>query len=245
MIMPAQREQTKTTFPDASAIRQLARAGLIVVLLWTVSSKVYYALSSSVGGYDDMPLAFAAYYVGWAILAFFFLRSCTAQPLDSGTVQREAVALLPILVGFGAFVVFVLPLLPEVSRLRAPPDPPAFMFASAWYYLPKSADILFQQALVAALIFTAVRVGLGLWPISIGMAGAFGLFHLALAFDGFTALYVARFTLAAAVFGALLPWLYLRVRSGFRWAYALHGGFYAADATLTHLILAAPPWAQT
>jgi hypothetical protein len=110
--------------------------------------------------------------------------------------------------------------------------------------VPKSADILFQQVLVAALISTASRAGFGLRAVSAGMAVAFGLFHLLLALDGFTPFYVARFTIAATLFGALLPYLYLRVRGGFRWAYSLHWSFYAADAALTHVLLAAPSWTQ-
>ncbi len=78
--------------------------------------------------------------------------------------------------------------------------------------------------------------------VLIAMARAFGLFHLSLALDGFTHLDVARFTLAATAFGALLPYLYLRVRHGFRWAYSMHWGGYAAEAALTHFLLAAPPW---
>ena len=137
-------------------------------------------------------------------------------------MAREGLALLPILAGFALFVVYILPLLPDVSELRAPANPPEFMFASAWYYFPKSADILFQQVLVAALIFAAFRAGFRLATVSVGMELAFGLFHLGLAFDGFTPLYVARFTLAALLFGALLPYLHLRVRNGFRWAYWGH-----------------------
>ena len=74
-------------------------------------------------------------------------------------MAREGLALIPILAAFGLFAVYILPLLPTVSELRAPPNPPEFMFATAWYYLPKSADILFQQVLDAALILTGWRAG--------------------------------------------------------------------------------------
>jgi hypothetical protein len=248
MSSPVQAEQTGTEIPNARALGQVGRAGLIVAMLWAVSSEIYYALVSAFdppSGYDDRPLLFATYYLGWAILAFWIFRNSVAETLQSRMILREAFAMLPILLVFGGFVVFVLPLLPQVSERLAPDDTPEFMFASAWYYLPKSADILFQQVLVAALIFAAARAGFALWQIGIGLAGAFGLFHLSLALDGFIPLYVARFTLAATAFGTLLPYLYLRVRRGFRWAYGLHWGFYALDATLTHFLLAPPPWAQT
>lgn len=242
--------QTQMATPQGPAdgtAAQMARTVLIVAALWTASSVGYYALVDALGlasGYDGAPVLFTAYYLGWAFLAAWVFRSLFSQVLTRDRLTREGLALLPILAGFGLFVVYGLPLLPSVSDIRAPASPPEFMFASAWYYLPKSADILFQQVLVAALILTGWRAGLGLWVLSLAIALAFGLFHLGLAFDGFLWLYVARFTLAATLFGALLPWLYLRVRSGFRYAYSLHWGFYAADATLTHFLLAAPPWAH-
>lgn len=228
------------------ATGQIARTLFIVAALWMVSSQIYYTLVDALGldsGYDGAPVLFTAYYLGWTAVAVWLFRALFADVLTPDRVAREGLALLPVLMAFGLFMIYVLPLLPNVSDIRAPKNPPEFMFASAWYYLPKSADILFQQVLVAALVFTGVRAGLGLRVMSIGMAAAFGLFHLGLALDGFLWLYVARFTLAATLFGAALPFLYLRLRSGFRWAYTLHWGFYAADATLTHFLLAAPPWA--
>ena len=117
------------------------------------------------------------------------------------------------------------------------------MFASGWYYLPKSADILFQQVLVASMIFTASQSKFSLPAIAVGMGLMFGGFHILLAFDGFSPLYVARFTIAASLFGLVVPYLYLRLKHGFRWAYGLHWSFYALDAAITHIVLAVPRWA--
>ncbi len=114
-----------------------------------------------------------------------------------------------------------------------------------YYAGPKSTGILFQQTLAAALILTVARAGFNIAAIAVGMAAAFGGFHLLLAFDGFLPIYITRFTLAATAFGALLPHLYLRAKNGFRWAYGLYRSFYAVDAALTHLILSVPPWAQS
>ncbi|MCF3593927.1 hypothetical protein LZG00_07935 [Rhodobacteraceae bacterium LMO-12] len=246
MILPAQTETSAVATADAGSPWQVARAVGIVALLWVVSSQGYYALVAALGlesGYDEAPVLFTTYYLGWAALALWLFRSLITESLDPGRLAREGLVMMLILVGFALFVIYALPLLPKVSELRAPSEPPEFMFASAWYYLPKSADILFQQVLAAAMILTAARAGYGLRCIAVGMALAFGGFHLLLVLDGFTPTYVTRFTLSAILFGALLPYLYLRLRTGFRWAYGLHWGFYALDATLTHLILAAPPWA--
>ncbi|WGW04117.1 hypothetical protein [Tropicibacter oceani] len=246
MTLSLKMKPTATRDQSGDALGPIARTLFIVAALWIVSSQGYYALVDALGlenGYDGAPILFTGYYLGWAGVAAWLFRSLFNDVLDRDRLTREGLALLPILAGFAVFVVYVLPLLPKVSEVRAPANPPEFMFASAWYYLPKSADILFQQVLISALILTGVRAGLGLGAMSLGMAATFGLFHLGLAFDGFLWLYVARFTLAATLFGALLPYLYLRMRSGFRWAYSLHWSFYAADAVLTHLLLAAPPWA--
>lgn len=224
---------------------RIAPTFVLIAILWSVSSWGYYALVDTFGlenGYDDAPVRFAGFYLVWAAIAFYLFRSTLSGRFSRPAVLSSAVAFAPILMAYAAFIYFVLPLLPEVSIYRAPPNPPEFMFASAWYYLPKSADILFQQILVAVMVFRAHAVGLSLRAIAFLMAVLFGGFHLTLAFDGFTALYVSRFTIAASLSGLLVPYLYLRKRHGLRWAYGLHWGFYAVDATVTHLVLAVPAW---
>ncbi len=122
---------------------------------------------------------------------------------------RDGLEVLPILAGFALFVIQGLPMLPKVSDLRAPSEPPGFMFASAWYCLPKSADILFRQTLAAGQVLTATRAGIGIVAIALGVASAFGGFHLPMVFDGFTPIHVARFTLSAT-----LTYFILRHRLG-------------------------------
>ncbi len=106
------------------------------------------------------------------------------------------------------------------------------------------APILFKQDLVAAMVLRAHRARIPLRVICLLMAILFCGFHLTLALDGFTALYVARFTAPVSIFGLVIPWFYLRTRQVFRWAYGLHWGFYALDAVITHLVLAVPKWAM-
>ncbi|WP_156174425.1 hypothetical protein [Hoeflea sp. IMCC20628] len=219
---------------------------LSVAGLWSVSSYGYYVLVEAFGlesGYNDAPGLFAAYYLIWTGLAVLWFRRVLAGSLVRRKILAHAKAMVPVMAVFAIFVAVILPSLPPVSMWRAPSDPPEFMFASGWYYLPKSADILFQQVLVASLIYTAAELKLRLTTIAIGMGLMFGGFHLLLALDGFSPLYVTRFTIAATLFGLVVPYLYLRLKHGFRWAYGLHWSFYAFDAAVTHLILAVPPWA--
>ena len=229
------------------ALRAMLPTLALVGLFWSVSSWGYYALVSAMAldsGYDDAPLLFAIYYLAWSAIVLLTFRPVFQGRLSRPALSGHAMALAPILAAYGLFVALALPLLPAVSVFRAPPNPPEFMFASAWYYLPKSAEILFQQVLVAAMVLRAQRARMPLGAISILMAVLFGGFHLTLSLDGFSPFYVARFTIAAAIFGVVIPWLYLRTRHGFRWAYGLHWGFYALDAVVTHLVLAVPKWAM-
>lgn len=229
------------------AFRAMLPTLALVGVIWSVSSWGYYALVDAMAldsGYEEAPFTFAGYYLVWTGVVLLTFRPDFKRQLSRPILSGHVIALAPILMAYGVFVALALPLLPDVSVFRAPPNPPEFMFASAWYYLPKSFDILFQQVIVAAMVLHAHRARMPLWAISIMMAVLFGGFHVTLAFDGFSPLYVLRFTAAASMFGLLIPWLYLRTRHGFRWAYSLHWGFYALDAVVTHLVLAVPKWAM-
>ncbi len=240
----AKAMSTRPDWLDHYAV-QMGLTLLSVAVLWSASSYGYYALVEALGlksGYNDAPVTFAAYYLIWSGIALLWFRNVLTDGLTLPPVLAHVRAMLPVLAVCVAFVAVVLPSLPPVSMWRAPADPPEFMFASGWYYLPKSADILFQQVMVAAIIFRAATLKFRLIFISIGLSLAFGGFHLLLALDGFAPLYVARFTMAACIFGLIAPYIYLRQQHGFRWAYALHWSFYALDATVTHFLLAVPKW---
>ncbi|MBU2992419.1 hypothetical protein Q4555_09085 [Octadecabacter sp. 1_MG-2023] len=221
-------------------MRAVASLLVAAALFWAVSSQLYYWIVDALSlerGYDEAPFLFAAYYLAWACFAAFWFREPLFRKLDARQASYKAAIMLPMMMVLGVYVTVVLPMLPEVSVDLAPQNPPEFMFASAWYYLPKSADILFQQVLIAAMIFAMARQNIKLRYIALAMAVLFGGYHLTLGFDGFTTLYVARFTLSATVFGFFVPYLYLKARYGFQWAYGMHWSFYAVDATITHFVL--------
>lgn len=224
---------------------EVAVISATVAILWIASSWCYYALVDALSlnsGYNDAPVLFAVFYLVWSGIALGLFRSVLDIHATPRRIVGHVIALAPIMLIYAFYVTVLLPLLPDVSVIRAPANPPEFMFASVWYYLPKSIDILFQQILVAAMILGAHRAGMPLRVMSVGLAVLFGSLHLLLIFDGMTALYVTRFTIAATTFGLLLPYLYLRTRNGLRWAYGLHWSFYAVDAAVTHILLAVPPW---
>ena len=67
----------------------------------------------------------------------------------------------------------------------------------------------------------------------------FGAFHLSLALNSYNPVYVFRYTIAATIFGAIVPTLILRLRNGFLISYALHWGYYAVDIAAIHFVFAA------
>lgn len=183
----------------------------IAAIPWIASSQLYHVLkegSELEGGYGGAPVMFAVYYPAWTVVAYRSLRLLVAGSLRGVSPAEEVLKIFPVLAEV-VFVMRILPLLPDVPVFRAPLDPPEVVFASAWYYLPRSADIPYQQTLVAGSILTVVRGGHEVAPIAVGMALAFGAVHLLLAFDDPTILYVSRFTMAATIFGALLSYLHI------------------------------------
>lgn len=229
--------------PFADGDRPLARTiidVLLIAALWSVSSVGYYAIKDQLAlsnGYLDAPLLYAGYYLGFTALAALLFRHRLRawQPSAHG-----ALPVLAVLGMIAAFTLAVLPVLPEIDLSLAPSDPPEFMFADAMYYVAKSFEILFQQVLILTLVL--VFYGLG-WPVlQVGMltAALFGLFHLSLILGGATPFYVARFTIAATCFGAVVPSLLLATRNGATLSYGLHWGFYIADNIFTHFVLGSP-----
>ncbi|KQB97707.1 hypothetical protein AL073_01850 [Loktanella sp. 1ANDIMAR09] len=210
---------------------------LMIGVLWSVSSVGYYQLKDVLGlsnGYLDAPFVYSAYYLGFAILAvlMFQHRLRTWQPLAHGVFP-----ILAVIGMISVFTLIVLPALPEIDMSLAPLDPPEFMFADAIYYVPKSFEILFQQVLILTIVLLFSAFG---WPtLHVGFLTAilFGLFHLSLIFNGATSFYVARFTIAAICFGAVVPNLMLATRNGATLSYGLHWGFYVADNIFTHFML--------
>ncbi len=221
----------------------IAASVATVAVFWLMSSNGYYYLVAYLrldSGYNDAPVLFAGNYLLWTILALIWFRPVLSVEMRHTSLPGDILVVLPLVAIIAAFIVIILPALPHIAVWRAPVDPPEFMFASAWYYLPKSFDILFQQILIATMIRTAAGQGFGLVTISLGKAILFGAFHLMLAFDGYTPTYVARFSIAATAFGAVAPYLYLWLRRGFFLAYGLHWSFYTVDAVTTHFVLAVP-----
>jgi hypothetical protein len=212
---------------------------VLVAALWIVSDAGYYWLLPSFGihtSYNASSVAIGAYYALWVALAL-----AVFWPLyQTWWVAHENRVTTYVLlsVAFAALVLFpgyALPLLPPINWAE-PWHPPEIVFATPWYFLPKSIEILFQQLLIAAMVIALSAQRYGLWTISLACAAAFGATHILVAFDNVPAGYVIRFMAAGALFGLMVPYLMLRMRNGLAYAYLTHWCYYAGTVLMAHAL---------
>lgn len=204
----------------------------ISALLWGASSVGYFWLLPPLGtedGYNDAPIIFASFYAAWSAFAFVLCRGAYSRQVDFEHPRRY---LVPVLLMTVALVIFVTGILPKVPAMMVATgtEPAEHFFASTWYFLPKSAEVLFQQLLVAAIIFDLSALALPIGLIALIVASTFGAFHFSLVFVYENFDYVWRFAVAATLFGAIAPYLLLRLRLGFLYSFGLHWAFYAVLA---------------
>lgn len=222
--------------PHRRAIIDIA----VIAALWSVSSLGYYQIKDQFAlsnGYRDAPFLYSAYYLGFTVLTVLLFRHRLRAWAPPAHSVLPILTVLGMIAGFG---LVVLPALPEIDLSLAPSDPPEFMSADVTYYVAKSFEILFQQCLILALVLLLRSFGWQIFLLSIVTAALFGLFHLSLILNGATGFYVARFTIAATCFGAVVPSLLLTTRNGATLSYGLHWGFYVADNIFTHVVLSTP-----
>jgi len=209
-----------------------------IVAVWGISSFGYFwaepVLQVEVG-YNDAPIFYSFYYGLWACLVFFIFRNTYLHWTSLDAPREYAPLIVLMALAFAGFALFVLPRLPTATWTRDE-TPVEFFWANSWYFLPKSLEILFQQLLIAALILALHDLKMSLIQISVAVAVLFGGFHLSLALTYDNPVYVLRYTVAATIFGAIVPTCILRLRYGFLLSYAIHWTFYALDITLIHLV---------
>lgn len=223
---------TPHRWPDV-ALRLAVVAGL-----WTLTSVLFYQIETALGtdnGYNDAPLLFALFYAAACLIPIVLYRQSYLDWSARNLPPADYWPGVLMAVLFAAFAVFILGLLPDIDW-TAPEPLPDLLAATPWYFLPKSAEILFQQVLITTLIVGFYHLGLPLRTSALVIATVFGAVHLSLAFEGKDAFYVARYTVAATAFGLVAPWLQSRWRNGFALSYGLHWSFYAVDVTIAHFV---------
>lgn len=214
-----------------------------VAVIWILADLGYYLLLPQMGvqaNYNAGSVAIALYYVFWigiAVITFWPVYVEWGRHGKWHVFSNRAVSYFVWSVAFTASVLFagyVLPLLPPVEWSESW-TPPEVRVATSWYFLPKSIDILFQQLLIVAFVVSLAGRGLSMRRITLVCALTFGAAHLLLYFGPTPIGYVIRFMIAATAFGALFPYLILRVPNGLAYSYIVHWFYYALTVAMPHI----------
>lgn len=96
-----------------------------------------------------------------------------------------------------------------------------------WYVFRKSAEIAFQQVLIASGVIILHRYFHSLWVVSLICITVFGLAHLS-QFVGHTTTWIIVSGLAAAVSSVAFPYLILRIPGGIAYTFLFHWLFYVS-----------------
>lgn len=220
--------------------RALALKPALVMIgaAWITADAGYYLLLPLLGlrtGYNVEPVAIALYYAVWVAIALpVFWPLYRNWPTSENPVLTHIV-LIGLLGGIVLFAVHGLPALPKVVWTESW-EPPELMRVTAWYFVPKAIEILFQQMLVAALVLALAAGGYAVRSISLACAVLFGTMHTLLAFGGMPLGYVVRFVVAATAFGYVFPQLLLRVPNGLACCYVLHWLYYLVTIVMVHTL---------
>lgn len=121
----AQSKRAATLAQLGHAFRAMLPTLALVGVIWSVSSWGYYALVDAMAldsGYEEAPFTFAGYYLAWTGVVLLTFRPDFKRQLSRPILSGHVIALAPILMAYGVFVALALPLLPDVSVFRAPPN---------------------------------------------------------------------------------------------------------------------------
>lgn len=207
---------------------------------WLVSDLGYYFGLPALGigtDYNANPMPVGTFYIFWSGLAAIVLWPLYTRWNADGpwpTLQNRVLAATIWTATFAAilaFLLWVLPALPEAIWPADLGDPPDLLMATPAYFFPKTVEIVFQQLLILAMIISLSLDGLPLRTVALFSALLFGGMHILLAFSDIPPRAVIMFIVGATLFGAILPKLILQTRFGLAAAFALHWAFYAAVLT--------------
>jgi len=202
---------------------------LEVASIWLISNIGYYLFLPALGfggGYNVDPIQITLYYLFWIGVTVFAF-----WDIFQHKVKLENIWLLSAVVLLGGalitlFLGYVFPHLPSLTWSQSWKPASELLYATPWYFLPKSIDIFLQQLLVLVMVRAFSSRKYSLLATSLWCAGLFGGAHLLLVFGG-GVVYTAIFTLSALVASFVFPYLILRVKNGFIYSYFLHWFFYA------------------
>lgn len=210
-----------------------------ITILWSIANAGYYWIIPLFGyqlSYNSTPIGMAFYFFVWAVISIFVfwdLFSTWLEPdshiwLYSGLSLGFSILISILLYGFSFFT--------TLKGLVSAPYTD-ILFATPWYFLPKSTEILLQQILITALILAFYNRFASLKKVALGYILIFGSAHVVLfILNGAPTPYATIMTVGAMISGLFFPYLLLRSKGGFVYNYALHFSFYLILAVTFHLL---------
>ena len=208
-----------------------------IVAIWIISDIGYYLLVPLIGDYSTHPFKMAVYYLFWVVIT---LINFWAFYKHWGTIKGSTSTLGIIAlacVGIGLYFYYIYPLFPPLSWTSTLPPPSDLLYASSWYFVPKSIEIALQQLLIVAMVLAFKAQGFSVHTTARWSAVLFGGMHVLLALSGSSFMYVLVFTSAATLAGFIFPYLIVRVKDGLIYSYLLHWGFYAVIIVAARVLL--------
>lgn len=211
--------------------------------IWTLANIGYYLIFPVFGistSYNSAPIIIAAYFGVWSILSMYnFFGTYRGWIASHSTLVRYGLLSLGsagVLLGS----VYLFSLLP-LTHATIPQTDVDILFATPWYFLPKAFEILLQQLLITVLILELSYTFQTFKNVVIGYALCFGGAHVLLfVLDQAPAPYAILITVSAVLTSFVFPYLILKFREGFVYAYMVHFIFYIVLATFLHIL---PPFA--
>lgn len=207
----------------------------VIAAFWTIALTGHHILLPALGfsdSYNLSPIANAVYYALFSLLATAYFWRLFRSWATSGTaVWRDLGLSLVAAISIVFGVVFLTTISP--SDVVVPVE---LFFATPWYFLPKSFDVLFQQILISTLILELYARTRSLQYTLTLYALLFVGAHIALfSWNNAPFLYAAPITLWSLASTFVFPYLLLRVPSGFVYNYSIHLASYIVLATILHV----------
>ena len=122
--------------------------------LWILANAGYYSIFPLFGlelSYNSTPIGIALYFMVWAGISIFSFWDVFTVWLK---VEHRIWVYLLWSLGFSGLIwglLYLFSLLPMLTGIQFAPSTD-ILFASPWYFLPKSAEVLVQQILITVLV---------------------------------------------------------------------------------------------
>lgn len=209
-----------------------------IIAVWTLANIGYYLVLPVFGlklSYNSSPVAIAIYFLAWAVASIFIFWSVYKKWLKFDYHIWLSGLLSLVSAGLLLGLIYLFSLIPVIRgpSLSTYTD---ILFATPWYFLPKSIEILIQQLLITVLVLELFFRFHTLKNVVIGYALCFGGAHFILFFlNGAPVPYSILMTVGAFLSSLMFPYLILRVRGGFIYSYMIHFVFYIILAMLLHI----------